>query len=213
MINIIIIVLAAVFLLAALVSAIAGLRARSSLINEPYGVGRQESARSMKVSFIRAAVFGVLALILFGVYGLRLGPDDVLSTEPGPDFTPPATALATATNVAPTATLSITPSPTGGAPTATANAPSATTVVATATTTLTPTVTPTPVPTALVTSEVGLYLRDVPGGEAEIELLPVGTELVLLAGSETVDGAEWQEVRAPSGNEGWVAVEFIEFQQ
>jgi hypothetical protein len=69
------------------------------------------------------------------------------------------------------------------------------------------------VPTAIVDSEVGLYLRDAPGGTEEVELLPNGTVLILLDGQETVDGEEWQEVRAPSGNEGWVAVAFIEYQQ
>jgi SH3-like domain-containing protein len=36
--------------------------------------------------------------------------------------------------------------------------------------------------------------------------------LTLLPGRETVNGTEWQQVRAPSGNEGWVAVEFLNYQ-
>jgi hypothetical protein len=36
--------------------------------------------------------------------------------------------------------------------------------------------------------------------------------LTVLAGREVVDGFEWQQVRTPAGNEGWVAVEFIVYQ-
>jgi SH3-like domain-containing protein len=75
-----------------------------------------------------------------------------------------------------------------------------------------PTVTPTPMPSAVVNSEVGLYLRPEPGSDVELELLANGAVLELLEGRQTVDGVEWQQVRSAAGNEGWVAVEFITYQ-
>jgi hypothetical protein len=68
------------------------------------------------------------------------------------------------------------------------------------------------VDTAVVNSPNGLWLREAPGGTQEVELIPDGTVLILLPGLETVDGTEWQQVRTPAGNEGWVAVEFIIYQ-
>jgi hypothetical protein len=79
--------------------------------------------------------------------------------------------------------------------------------------TATATITPTPEPSAIVTAPAGLYLRDVPGGTAELELLGEGTVLVLLPGRQTVDDLDWQEVRTPSGLEGWVAADFLDYQQ
>ena len=201
--NVALLVLAGIFVLAAVVSIAGALQARSRVANEPYGVGQQESRQTMQVAFVRTGVFAVLALIFFGVYGLSAAPDDVLSTEPGAAFTPPPTFTATVVTAAPSPTVTATP---------TAAVTTAPTPTATLSPTETPTVTATPVPTAIVNSEVGLYLRDVPGGTAEVELLPFGMVLTLLPGRETVNGTEWQQVRAPSGNEGWVAVEFLNYQ-
>ncbi|MCA9925092.1 MAG: SH3 domain-containing protein, partial [Anaerolineales bacterium] len=73
-----------------------------------------------------------------------------------------------------------------------------------------PTATPV-VETAVVTSGVGVWLRSVPGVDGEqVEWLLANTQVVLLAGQATADEFEWQEVQAPSGNVGWVAVPFIE---
>jgi hypothetical protein len=44
-----------------------------------------------------------------------------------------------------------------------------------------------------------------------LELIPDGTALILMEGVETVENQGWQQVRTPAGNEGWVAVEFIEY--
>lgn len=208
--NAIILVVASLLVLGGILSGVAALRARARMANAPYGVGRQRLRQSMQINAIRTAALIVLALILFSVYGLRARPDELLSTEPEPAFTPPPDATATlaaeeATAVPDTATPTVPPATATTTPTA----PAAT---ATSPPTEIPTITPTSEPTAVVTSEVGLYLREAPGGTEELELLPVGTTLVLLDGQETVDGGEWREVRAPSGAEGWVAVEFLEIQ-
>jgi SH3-like domain-containing protein len=36
--------------------------------------------------------------------------------------------------------------------------------------------------------------------------------LELLPDRQTVDDLEWQQVRTPAGNEGWVAAEFLIYQ-
>lgn len=211
LLNTVILVLASLFVLAAILSALAALRARTRMTNAPYGVGRQRLRQSMQINAIRTAVLFILALILFGVYGLRVRPDEILTTEPEPALTPPPDdATETAPTGEPTAA---THTPTATTPAATATlTPAASTANPTSAPSETPTITPTSEPTAVVTSEVGLYLREAPGGTEQLELLPLGTTLILLDGQETVDGAEWREVRAPSGAEGWVAVEFIEIQ-
>lgn len=208
--NTIILVVASLLILGAIVSAFAALRARARMANAPYGVSRQRLRQSMQINAIRTAALLILALILFGVYGLRARPDEFLSTEPEPDFTPPPDATATVAVEEPTA-VPDTPTPTVPPATATPTPP-APEATATSPPTEIPTITPTSEPTAVVTSEVGLYLREAPGGTEQLELLPVGTVLILLDGQETVDDAEWREVRAPSGAEGWVALDFIEIQ-
>ena len=211
LLNTVILVLASLFVLAAILSAFAALRARARMANAPYGVGRQRLRQSMQINAIRTAVLFILALILFGVYGLRVRPDEILTTEPEPTLTPPPDdATETAPTGEPTAATHTPPATT---PAATATlTPAASTATPTSAPSETPTITPTSEPTAVVTSEVGLYLREAPGGTEQLELLPVGTVLILLDGQETVDGDEWREVRTSSGAEGWVAVEFIEIQ-
>lgn len=209
--NILILILAILAALVALISLVGALVMRNSVANQPYGVGRQESRRTMLVAFIRAAVIGVVALILFAVYGLSARPDEMVSNglEPTAASQPTqaleasdatATATATLASTATAASVTLPPAITGAASTATSSP------------TETPTITPTPVPSAVVNSEVGLYLRPEPGSTVELELLNNGAFLELLEGRETVDGVEWQQVRSTTGAEGWVAVEFITYQ-
>lgn len=209
-ISLVLLIIAGVFALAAIVSAISGFGLRARIASSPYDVGRQENRRTMQVAFIRALVFGLLALILLAGYGLSERLDNIDTAEPAFEETPEATAAVatpdvTATNAAlPTATVTlqpVTPTATGPAETPTPES------------TATATVTATPEPSAIVTAPAGVYLRDIPGGTAELELIAEGTVLVLLPGRETVDDLEWQEVRTPSGNEGWVAAEFLDYQQ
>ncbi len=220
LLNIAILVLVVICVIGALLSLLNGLQERGSLSSAPYGVGRQESRRSMQVAFLRAGVFGIVALILLGVYGLRAIPEDMVSADPEPEATLSATATveadvdATEPGAAPTTDIPASDDDESGTevelPTATATGAAPT---ATATAEATPTITPTPEPSAVVNSEVGLYLRPEPGSTVELELLANGTQLLLLPERETVDDIEWQRVRAPSGNEGWVAVDFITYQQ
>lgn len=209
LINLILLILAGASVVTAIISAVAGLGIRSRMASSAYGVGRQEMRRTMHVAFIRAVGLGLLALIFLAVYGLSARPDDVLSTDPGADFTPPAVASATPelapTNTAPAATATPTTEPRS-----TSTTPAQT---PTPESTPTPSITPTPEPWAIVTAPAGLYLRDVPGGTAELELIAEGTSVVLLPGRQTVDGLEWQQVRSPSGLEGWVAADFLDYQQ
>lgn len=197
-----------------------GLRAfryKSAIAQEAYNVGQLDVRRAMHVDMLRAGVFLVVALILLGVIGLS--PQDNQT---------PVEGVLEATNVP--ATVS---------PTATVNIPSVTTVPDTAVPTqpfatepppaqptepiaptqieptAAPTITPLPTPqTAVVTSEVGVWLRDAPGISTEqIEWLLNNTELIVLAGTTTADDLDWQQVRAPSGNEGWVASPYIAYSE
>lgn len=218
LLNIAILVLVMICVIGALLSLLNGLQERGGLSSAPYGVGRQESRRSMQVAFLRAGVFGIVALILLGVYGLRALPEDMLSADPEPEATlsPTATVEVEATEPVVVPSTDVPASDNGESetevelPTATATDVAPT---STATAEATPTITPTSEPSAVVNSEVGLYLRPEPGSNVEVELLANGTQLLLLPERETVDDVEWQHVRAPSGNEGWVAVDFITYQQ
>ncbi len=178
-----------------------GSRLRDS--NRSYGVARQEARQTMLVNITRGIFFLVFALISFVVMGL------IPSSQPDePEVTlVPTTELAPSVTVA--ATLAAVDTVEARTPTATVTIPSRTPFP-----TDTPEPTNTPVlPSALVSSPNGLWLRESPGGIQEVELLPDGDDLILQPGLEMVDGSEWQEVRTQSGNVGWVAVDFIEYQQ
>jgi hypothetical protein len=177
---------------------------RAQRARQPYGVGQQETRRAMQIDFIRgfaAAVVGLLLLLVSGLGGWiepavsqpPAEPTPVVEAAPGTDTT--TTPTPTATAVTPTIT-----------PTATPDAPTATPTI-----TATPTETPQPEPeTAVVQSGVGVWLRSAPSPDSEqLEWLLDGTVLTLLPGYQVGEAFEWQEVRAPSGQEGWVAVEFI----
>jgi hypothetical protein len=60
-----------------------------------------------------------------------------------------------------------------------------------------------------VNSPNGLYLRDVPGGTTVVELIPDGSELLLLEGQASDAGIIWRRVQTPVGNVGWVAQEYL----
>ena len=206
--NYIILAFMVLSIVAALYFVWRGLRARSLSAKETYGVGQVEAARSMKIDIARGIGLVFLSLILLGVYGLSSRPTEAIG-EPTP--LPPTTVLDGSTAVpdtavpTPTATLIVIPTP----------------VSATIAPTEAPTVTPTPEPTevpptpapatAVVTSEVGVWLRGTPSTTGEqIEWVLNGTILTVLPGQQTADDFDWQQVRTPTGNEGWVAVDFIQ---
>ena len=210
-------------IVAAAISALRALQSRHSSGRKMYAVGRQEARQGAKLGFLRALVLLVVGVILLGISGLLFAfgdGEDILSTATA---TPRATVLVTLTRPA-TITPEIPPTPTTDPTIAAATAlapPAGTPVVSTIapatagpseTPPEPPTITSTSPPSAVVNSPVGLYLREAPGGTQELELLPDGTVLILLTGRTTIDGAEWQEVRTPSGLEGWVAVAFIIYQ-
>ena len=74
---------------------------------------------------------------------------------------------------------------------------------------------PTALPkTAVVSSGVGVWLRRDPGTSGEqLEWLLDGAVLTILAGTQQVDGYEWQHVLSAAGIEGWVAVDFIVYNE
>ncbi len=75
-----------------------------------------------------------------------------------------------------------------------------------------PTPYPTPdLPQAVVsgTSGIGLTLRQTPGG-AELRILPEGSVVGLLdVPPVALNGVTWQQVRTPTGEEGWVGAAFL----
>jgi hypothetical protein len=201
--NVILPVLAAVAILTALFFIGRALVQRSRHTRQPYGVGQQEIRRSMQIDFIRgfaAAVVGLLLLLTSGLGGLV---GSAVSEPPAE----PTTIVEQAPAETEDPTLTPTPAATS-TPTAT---PEPAEPTASPTITPTPTETPQPEPeTAVVQSGVGVWLRSAPSPDSDqLEWLLDGTVLTLLDGFVVGDDFEWQEVRAPSGQDGWVAVEFI----
>jgi hypothetical protein len=189
-----------------------------------YGVARQEARHSMLTSFFGAIILLVIGLLIFGVYG-TFGFDFLVeSAEPDPTDAP--TMPLTATSAPPESTIepaidsttTVTTITLVGldnlsTPTFTPEIPTETPTPSQTPTPQTPTATSTPdIDTAVVNSPNGLWLREAPGGTQEIELIPDGAVLTVLPGRETIDDLEWQQVRTPAGNEGWVAVDFIIYQ-
>lgn len=200
--DILVPILAALFIVAAVLFFARGLLARGGVSETAYGVERQEARHDMLVAFARAVVMAILALILLAVFGLSPRPTSAPAVTETPVSTSPAALTATAS---PTATATqlpdVGPSPTSPLPTPTEA----------------PLVTPEPSPTvapatAAVNSPNGLWLREAPGGSQEVELVPDGTILTLLPGVEEVDGVSWQQILTPAGNEGWVSADFIVYQ-
>jgi hypothetical protein len=178
----------------------------------------------MLASCFGSVIFLAIGLVIFGVYGV-FGFDflsEVTGQEPGVTLTPTLalTSPPSAVTIEPVnnpPTTGPTNTPIGlqnlSTPTYTPEIPTETPTPSQTPTPATPTPTSTPdIDTAVVNSPNGLWLRETPGGTQEVELIPDGTILVLLPGLETVDGVEWQQVRTPAGNEGWVAVDFIIYQ-
>lgn len=179
------------------------IRSRSQSSREAYGVGQQEARRSMRIDLVRGAVFIFVGLILWGVYGLNVRPTESFLEQPTPATLATATTRASTAAPSPTATLVVreaTSEPTEPAPTESASPVPEPTEAP-----------PTPAPrTATVISEVGVWLRGAPNTDGvQLEWVLNGTVLTLLPGRETADNFEWQQVRSPDGNEGWVATDFI----
>ncbi|HSH04140.1 MAG TPA: SH3 domain-containing protein [Anaerolineae bacterium] len=227
-VRIILILLALLAFIGSLINVGRALGARSAVERQFYSVAQQEARRAMNMAWVRAGILFVLALALV-IMGQMVGwvegwfgeemvavPTVTATAEPmvtptlevtltlEPTATPLATA--TATVVAPPAT------PTNPAVATEVVAPTATAVLST-TATLSPTEgTPTIAEgTAVVNSPiVGLYLRNAPGGQEIIELLPDQAVVTLLEGQAEANGFVWQQVQSSNGNQGWVALDYLE---
>jgi hypothetical protein len=201
-VDIVLLALTIICALATLLFALRGLLIRPVQAHKPYGVARQQARHEMQVQFVRAGFSFVLTLILLGIYGLAAGDTGLpqgLTETPAIELTG-TQVEATVTSQQPQEATP-TSGPAGGL-----------TATATLTPTVTATATQTPAPeSALVNSPSGLWLREAPGGTQQLELLDNEARLELLPGHETVDGVEWQQVRTPSGNEGWVAAEYLSY--
>ncbi len=203
-ISIVVLIVATVCLLGAIVFLIRGFTSRQSGFHGAYGVQQQEARKGMLVDYYRGGFFLLLAIILFGIFGLSF----IRNGTPEESTPIPAENLATPTMPSITSTPSISPTvfTPVSSPTSPINSPTPV-----ATDTVTPTQTPA-VPSAVVNSPNGLWLREAPGGTQQLELIADGTVLILLPERESADDTEWQLVRTPAGNDGWVAVDFLVYQ-
>jgi hypothetical protein len=212
-INGILLVLAVLFILAAFNSILRGFFLRGKMQRAYYGVGRQAERRSMLVNMAWGAfwlLLGIALLVGFGAsrnINSQIAPVATATLESpmtiSPTFMPTMVQIATPTSL---------PTPQQIATNVPIASPTAPLDIPTQTPEPTPTQTSTPKPpTVIVNSPNGLYLRDVAGGTAEVELIADGTELVLLEGRATARNFEWQQVQTPLGNVGWVAIDFLIF--
>lgn len=209
-INVFLPIIATLALITAGLFIFRAIQQRSSSSRAAYNVGRQEARQAMQADLMRSVVALAVGLVLFGVYLLLPQPTEAESA-PTTTLTPPA-VVPTVTAVFVTDTP---PAPPTSVPSSTA---SPTVVLLTPTPPATATVVPETVPTetpavqtAVVTSGVGVWLRSAPSLAGEqVEWLLPQTEVTLLAGQAAADEFEWQQVQAPSGNTGWVAVPFIQ---
>ena len=193
--------------------------AYSKTSRETYNVGQQQAYKAMQVNIVWSLLLLVISLILLGVWGLSFGSVEadqplILATNtPMLENTPEAEVTTAVFPTLPAATATLAPLPTmdlgqTAVPTAVSAPP-----------TLTPFVQPSPTATmapatAVVSSGVGVWLRATPGTTGEqLQWLLDGTVVTVLAGQQQADDFEWQQVRAADGTEGWVAIEFIIYNQ
>ena len=214
----IVIPLLAIFAIGAtLYFGIRAFRHKASLSSQAYNVGQQHKRREMQIDMLRAGTSLVVALIMLGVIGFSAQPSDSGEEEmvEGEEtMTPTAEQMIeeptslpdTAVPTQPPVVNTEVPPTEPAEPALPTSQPTVTAV---------PTVAPEPQPqTAFVNSEVGVWLRSAPSTSGEqVEWLLNGAELVVLDGKQSADDLEWQQVRASSGNEGWVAVPFITYNE
>ncbi len=223
-IDIILLVIAVVLIIAAIIFVFQATQRRTRSNRAAYNVGRQKARRSMRLNLLSAFAALAVGLVLFGVYLLlpdsseaELAPVQTVepsleATEGGveetavsPTNTPIPEPTATPPDLPPAQVSTLTPIPTTP-PTASPLPEPEPTATATATVV--------EVKTAVVTSGVGVWLRSVPSVDGEqLEWLLTATEVTVLEGQATADEFDWQQVQAPSGNVGWVAVPFVEFSE
>lgn len=211
LLNTLFLIIAGLFLFGSVILLIRGLQARSSLTDRAYGVERQEVRHEMLVSFTRSAVLLFIALVVFAIYGLVPRDEEI----------EPVATVTRASIINPTNEADGTLVPTPFTPPTRATELAAPATSATpgeqSTRVNEPTQSPTTTlqaKTAVVNSFNGLWLRSDPDPESDqLELIPNEAVLIVLHESEPTDQSEWQQVRSPSGLEGWVFIQFIVYQQ
>lgn len=220
-VNFVIPFLAVSAFIVAVYFAIRAFRYKGQSVKATYNVGQVEARRAMQVDVIRASAAFLVGLIMLGVMGWLNPFRADASNEPGTSVEAEPSPVVTLTP----ATAVPSPLPTKAAdelpiiePIATATAvplPPTPTPLLPPTDTAVPLPTDTPQPaTATVQSGVGVWLRSVPSTDGEqVEWLLDGAILELLPGLESDGELDWQQVKAPSGNEGWVAVPFIVYNE
>ncbi len=186
-------ILAPVALLAAVAAAIgagflmwSGQGASRSGRGALFNTERQVAYERAKRSRYSAIALGAVSIFLFIMYFVTSGSSGiVLEPTPTPTRTPRPTATL-APEKRETLIATIEPTPT----------------------------TPPPNPKAVVVNaDLGLRLRETPGG-TDIDFLQNGTVLEVLPEPQvkTDDGVTWQKVKDPQGRVGWVATDYIAIQ-
>lgn len=178
----------------------------------PYNVGKHEARVAMQINIIRALAVVIVGVILLGILTISgvLQPGAAEEEEPTRVVEPSPTL----DNILPTMTPELIVATDTPVPEVTINVPDTPTAVSveeapTATIEPLPTATDAPL-TAVVSSGVGVWLRSSPSTAGEqLEWLLEGTELILLEDTAEGDSFNWQQVQAPSGEVGWVAVDFV----
>lgn len=194
--NIVLLSLAGILFLAAAYFVLKGVGARSSIHRQAYAVGQVEARRASQINWIRAAFLFLAGLIFLGIFAIRPLIADRVAPPPPTPLPEPTTA--------PTVVATLTPTVTVPASLPTTPAASPTPRPTTA-----PTATSAP-QTATVSSGVGVWLRGAPSTTGEqLEWLLDGTIVTLLPGQQTADDLLWQQVRTETGEEGWVARDFL----
>lgn len=204
--SIALLVIAGIALLAAVVLLWRSFSSRSSISKQSYDVGLVEAKRSSQAQLLAAGILFVVGLIFLAAFAVIPRGDAAAETElepivpvlPTPVIELGSTPIATSTLAGPAIET---------APAVATLPPPSPTIGATATSTPDVSAIPT---TAVVSSGVGAWLRSTPSTSSEqLEWLLDGTLVSLLEGQETADEFLWQQVRAPSGVEGWVARDFL----
>jgi len=192
---------------------------------QKYGVGQFEKTREMKLDVMRGVGAAILGLIFLAVFGVMPRPSDTVDVveTPVPTMTatiavtpsPTVTAVVVPTIEPGTAVIFPTSTPDSAVPvnTPTSDSPAAATPIPTVAAATATAVGPVE-KTAVVSSGVGVWLRDAPTiNSNQLEWLLEGVILTVLDGQQTADDLDWQEVRTGDGVEGWVASDYIEINE
>lgn len=209
--NTLFLIIAGLFLLGSIILLFRGLIARSRLSDIAYGVERQGVRREMLVSFTRSAILLLIALTVFAIYGLVPRGEEIESVRSVTPESVTSPTIKASETLSPIRSQTVTRATEVATPAMTAVPDQQDTRASE--TTQAPAMT-LQAQTATVDSFNGLWLRSDPNPESDqLELIPDETVLVVLRGREPANQPEWQQVRSPSGTEGWVFIQYIVYLQ